>query len=136
YCTKRSLIHGRGDAGKQHHLVAQWDGKRCTLFVNGQSASKENAEPFDPAAILPRMLGADGDWEGKLKGWFFRGRIDEVRISSVLRYREDFTPPDPAAPFAADPQTLALYHFDEGSGTELKDSSGHNYHGKIFGATW
>ena len=32
--------------------------------------------------------------------------------------------------------TLALYHFDEGSGEELEDSSGNNHHGKVVNAKW
>src|SRR5262249_50785740 len=35
-----------------------------------------------------------------------------------------------------DANTMALYHFDEGAGDVLKDSSGNNHHGKIIGATW
>ena len=36
----------------------------------------------------------------------------------------------------ADKDTIALYHFDEGNGEVLKDSSGNNHHGKIVGAKW
>ncbi len=54
--------------------------------------------------------------------------IDEVRISSVARYDEDFTP---ATRFIPDADTVGLYHFDEGTGLEVKDSSGNNHHGTI-----
>jgi hypothetical protein len=37
---------------------------------------------------------------------------------------------------AADERTLALYHFDEGQGDVLVDSSVHEHHGKIIDATW
>ena len=56
------------------------------------------------------------------------GLIDEVRISKVARYDKDFTP---AKRFEPDADTLALYHFDEGQGDVLKDSSGNGHHGKI-----
>ena len=36
--------------------------------------------------------------------------------------------------FTKDPNTLALYRFDEGQGDQLNDSSGNNLHGRIFGA--
>ncbi len=52
----------------------------------------------------------------------FSGWIDEVRISKVVRYSSNFTPPN--APFTGDSNTVGLYHFDEGSGTILTDSSG------------
>jgi hypothetical protein len=52
----------------------------------------------------------------------FRGWIDEVRISRIIRYRGAFTPP--TAPFTPDPDTVALYHFNEGAGVTVRDSSG------------
>ncbi len=52
----------------------------------------------------------------------FSGWIDEVRISKILRYTGNFTPP--SAPFTPDGNTVGLYHFDEGSGTTILDSSG------------
>jgi hypothetical protein len=48
--------------------------------------------------------------------------VDEVRISNIARYASNFTPPN--APFAPDANTVGLYHFDEGSGTVVQDSSG------------
>jgi len=44
-----------------------------------------------------------------------------VRLSNVVRYPSGFTPP--AAPFNKDGNTIALYHFDEGSGSTAADSS-------------
>ncbi len=52
----------------------------------------------------------------------FSGWMDEVRISTTLRYTAPFAPP--TAPFTADAATAALYHFDEGSGNVAHDSSG------------
>jgi hypothetical protein len=42
----------------------------------------------------------------------FIGWIDELRISSVIRYTTQF--PIPIVPFIPDENTAALYHFDEG----------------------
>lgn len=64
---------------------------------------------------------------------YYSGVIDELRVSDVPRYIESFTP---ERRFERDEHTVALYHFDEGSGDVLKDSSGNGYHGKICGATW
>ncbi|HET9221878.1 MAG TPA: LamG-like jellyroll fold domain-containing protein, partial [Roseiflexaceae bacterium] len=52
----------------------------------------------------------------------YSGWIDEVRLSKALRYTSAFT--RPTQPFAADAQTVALYHFDAGSGNTINDSSG------------
>lgn len=52
----------------------------------------------------------------------FSGWIDEVRLSRVLRYGATFS--RPSTPFARDPDTVALYHFDEGTGDLISDTSG------------
>ena len=94
------------------------------LFVNGQVASRrgESGRPFSSPS--QRFLIAN----------FFTGAMDEIRISSVARYEQDFTP---QAHFEPDAHTLALFHCDERSGAVLKDSSGHDCHGRIVGpATW
>jgi glucose/arabinose dehydrogenase len=50
----------------------------------------------------------------------FKGHVDELRISTMLRYPSaNF--PRPVAPFVADSATAALYHFDEGRGARLFD---------------
>lgn len=54
---------------------------------------------------------------------FFKGQLDELRISNVARYKSQFVPQ--RAAFAADTNTLALWHFDESLGADqLKDASG------------
>lgn len=44
----------------------------------------------------------------------FRGLLDELRVSTVLRYTGTFSRPGGA--FSVDGNTAALYHFNEGSG--------------------
>ena len=53
----------------------------------------------------------------------FSGWLTNVRLSRVIRYTQNFTPP--SAPFTPDADTVALYLFDEGSGLTLHDSSGY-----------
>jgi hypothetical protein len=51
----------------------------------------------------------------------FQGEIDDVRVSSVVRYVSNFTPQDF---FAADASTIGLWHFNEPVGsTSFSDSS-------------
>jgi hypothetical protein len=52
----------------------------------------------------------------------YSGRIDEIRLSNTLRYRDSFTPP--TRPFTTDAHTVSLYHFNEGSGDTVLDTSG------------
>ena len=54
-------------------------------------------------------------------GHAFHGYVDELRLSTRLRYAANF--PRPKAPFVTDAYTAALYHFDEGTGNAVHDSS-------------
>lgn len=58
------------------------------------------------------------------------GWMDELRISNVLRY-SGTSYVVPSAPFTADANTMVLYHFDEGEGTTVLDSSGNDQHGEM-----
>ncbi len=71
----------------------------------------------DPFLVIGAEKHDAGPAYPSYSGWF-----DELRLSSVLRYSGTFRPP--RTPFGADPVTLALYHFDEGSGDFVGDSSG------------
>ncbi len=71
----------------------------------------------------------------------FNGWLDELRVSTVLRYpvAGNFSPP--TAPFDGNaPATAALYHFDEGVGDTIIDSTpgnlspGQRYFGQGGGA--
>jgi hypothetical protein len=127
------------------HLAIVFNGSALLLFVDGQlqtgplsywrqSDAKNQVvgriEPMDRrSTIEPTRLG------DVAPGWStpYRGTMDELRISSAARYKESFAP---AARFEPDKDTLALYHFDEGQGDVLTDSSGNGHHGKIVNAKW
>ncbi len=53
----------------------------------------------------------------------FSGWMDDLRISRVLRYDADFTPP--LQPFRTDANTLVLFSFDDSPGTSAFDTSGY-----------
>ncbi len=52
----------------------------------------------------------------------YHGWLDELRVSLIIRYTGNFTPP--IGPFVPDPNTVGLYHFDEGAGDFITDTSG------------
>jgi serine/threonine protein kinase/formylglycine-generating enzyme required for sulfatase activity/Leucine-rich repeat (LRR) protein len=110
------------------HVAGVYDGKaEIRLFVNGQLQSRRPIQGVKPSVAV-MVLGANFGGTNN-----FLGRMNEVRISKVARYDTDFTP---ANRFEPDKDTIALYHFDEGEGAVLKDSSGNGHHGDIVGAKW
>ena len=111
--------------------VAMCNGPQgLSFFVNGQRQGE--ALPIairigeSRLQVCPVGNKSKGDAE-------FRGDIDEIRVSDIERYEGQFVP---AARFEPDDHTLALYHFDEGEGETVKDSSVHNRHGRISHAKW
>lgn len=117
------------------HLAGTWNGRELRLFVNGE------AVPAQPMGFsLPETSG--GLYIGGVRldllpaeqsNRFFAGLIHAVRISDGVRYTETFSVPDSLEP---DSNTLALYHFDAGQGTQVPDLSGHNHTCTIVDAEW
>ncbi|QDU37697.1 Serine/threonine-protein kinase PknB [Maioricimonas rarisocia] len=122
------------------HVAAVYDQQSVRFFIDG----REHGQPIPltefrdgrhgpekrRSSELPLLIGKE---VSDPNGSFFTGLIDEVRISRVARYTEDFRP---QTRFEPDEHTLALYHFDEAEGNILQDASGNNHHGTIHGATW
>lgn len=92
-------------------LEAQADGP------DGDVSYPDDAPPSSPNDPY-LVLGA----EKYDTGAAYDGFLDEVRISSALRYAGGFT--RPRSPFTADASTAALYHLDEGVSDAIGDSSG------------
>ena len=115
----------------QTHFAAVWDGNSLSLFVNGKKV--DSVEVSGEFTTKKRFIHIGGPEVAAGGNVYFEGKIDEVRISNIVRYTKDY---QPQARFEPDEQTVALYHFDEGQGDVLKDSSGHGHDGKIVGAKW
>jgi len=114
------------------HVAGVFDGTVMRLFVDGVKAEEV---PFSGTFVRSRygfVIGANPATSSRVES-FFRGVIDEVRISRIARYTQDFRPSDY---LNADEDTLALYHFDEGEGTSVQDASGNGLHGSVHGAQW
>ncbi len=104
--------------GKRVHFASVRNAKVQAVYIDGKMLDGKGG---------PSQLGVF-----QLGGGFI-GSLDEIRISKIARYDQDFTPP---ARFTPDADTVALYHCDENSGDKLIDSSGNGHHGKIEGAKW
>ncbi len=105
-------------ANTWHHLALTYDATTGTarLFVNGTpgTAGTVGAITAGPDLVLGGVPGYG----------FIVGQIDELRISTTIRYTAAFTPP--TAAFAVDSATSALFSFNEGSGQTTTDRTGAN----------
>ena len=131
--------------GNWHHIAIQRrrsDGMMW-LFVDGHLQAKGNGPDGDISYPDDHEPGVESDPFLSIGAWkkdtdqdlhpFFHGWIDEMRISTVLRYSGDFSRPDKVN-LTTDVNTVALYHFDEGIGSLITDYSaaaGGESHGNL-----
>ena len=99
-----------------NHVAFTYDGTQVVGYINGtptDTVALSGAIYNDASVLYMGAANTNGN------AWY--GYLDEVRVSDVVRYSGDFTPPDD--PFLVDGNTLLLYHFDEGEGITTEDAS-------------
>ncbi len=106
------------------HLAGVYDGRTVRLFHNGREIGAIEREGPRGMKDFPLMVGADVDAGGRPTSPF-NGLIDEVRVSSVARYTEEFTP---ARRFEPDAETHLLLHLDQTFGPWTPDASPRTAH--------
>jgi hypothetical protein len=117
---------GEPNTNQWHHYAMQYDGTNYFVWIDGTRNLSSNCTAQIVNTTNPVHIGC------QYAGWrLFPGWIAEVRVSNVARYNTPFTP---QTRFVTDSQTLALYHFDEGQGTIVSDSSGNGNTGTIQGS--
>ncbi len=125
--------NGSGDVDTDEwtHVATSFDGAVIELHVNGTHKDTIEAPGAINTSLADFLVGWLPQW-----GEAFTGQIDEVRVSNVARYpAADIDVP--TSEFTADGDTVALYHFNEGSGDETADSSGNENTGVLEGgAEW
>lgn len=111
-------------SNRWHHLAFSWDatnGKR-ELFLDGKSVLSGKTDSFSglnidvatpQARLMPSVcLGSAFDFiRYKLNHSAMFGRMDGVRVSSTVRYQNDFAP---SARLAEDKDTCAYFDFNSG----------------------
>jgi len=120
------------------HVACVLDEGEQRIYIDGQEMARgpripsDETSPLGPDNSSVTMLGSQA-YEGYRLFHGMGGSIDEVRVSKSARYTQDFVPVNQ---FETDPDTLALYHCDEGRDDILHDASGHEHHGKLVGVKW
>jgi hypothetical protein len=117
------------------HLAISYDGMTFRFFIDGALIYYEDGDigafgPPDQDLVINRHTWDGGSsWSSRLTG-----HLDDLRISDVARYTEEFAPP--LCQFTPDEYTMGLWHFDEGSGSTVFDSSLNGNDGSVNGASW
>ena len=110
------------------HVAGTYDGSTMKLWLDGWEVDALDVDINIPTNNVALRFGTSQTSES-----FYNGILDEVRISRVVRYTEQFTP---AESFSLDANTVGLWHFDEGTGTTTYDDSANGNHGTLHGPTW
>ena len=96
-------------AGTTYHVAGVWDGSEVRLYLDGARVGAAPAEGTRTLNKLPLYLGGDTTIGGKLDRPV-SGRLNDVRLSDVARYADDFTPP--TGELKPDDETVLLFPLD------------------------
>lgn len=115
-----------------HHAAAVIDSsKGLMLFIDGKLQQSQDSTWTTPIGSSNDIVAIGCN--GSAFNYFFEGKMDEVRFSTIARYTSDFTP---ACRFTTDQYTRALYNFDTLSNlTTAIDSSSNSYNGTTSNVT-
>jgi hypothetical protein len=125
--------------GSWHHVAVTRNGVTgaMAIFIDGAPSGSTTGPAGDVSYRDARttsfendpflVLGAEKHDAGPQYP-SYRGLMDELRVSNAVRYTSSFA--RPLQLHVADALTVALYRFDEGSGTVLTDVTGAN-HGTV-----
>jgi len=109
------------------HLAVVHDGKELRLYINGKGGRRGKWQ----------REGAEGESEfffgGAPRGSSMSGMMDEIRLSRIARYTQNFRP---QRTFEPDENTIALYHLNEGQGDLPLDSARGTLGARTRGTEW
>lgn len=113
------------------HIAGVLTKDEMRLFCNGKCLGRMSiTDPLAKRQWDQHFWLGDAPDNGRYR---FQGLMDEVRISRVARYDDDF---EPVRYHEPDANTLALYHFDDGRGLRLTDASANGHHAVLRKYDW
>ncbi len=127
--TSPSLA-GKVTAGVWHHIAYTYsgggyaNGTSFRFFVDGVQYSDVAFEGNVSMVPLPTSGSIELGRQQPGTGRFFNGSMRAVRVSSGVRYADNFTAP---RRLSVDATTLALWQMDAGSGSTAVDSGSGGY---------
>ncbi|GAB5495639.1 MAG: metallophosphoesterase [Phycisphaerales bacterium] len=116
------------NTGTWHHLAGVYDGTEMRLYLDGQLVDTARASGTRTTNDLPLMVGADVNGSGKATS-FFKGRIDDVRLSSEALYKGDRF--EPTRDWTSNAGTVLLLDMNRGIGPWVIDESASRAHARL-----
>jgi len=114
--------------GNVHHVAINYgQNGYLSLFIDGVEKSYVPVE-FSGESSSNLYIGCWPDQDAT-----FSGVIAEVRLSDSALYADDFEPD--WEPYEVSQSTVALWHLDEGEGTDVLDET-ETYDGVLYGGSW
>lgn len=101
-----------------HVAVTIDEAEGMSMFVNGVKQQSTNS--YNSAIAASDVPGYLGSW-GQVEGRFFNGSIDNVVISSSVKYEDDFSPTCTIGEIKSD--NTCMYDFEKSDGDVLFDVS-------------
>lgn len=116
--------------GEWHHVAGVFDGLELRIYVDGVLDGSKASDLTPAAGTTDLVIGAMA-----LGGGFFNGLIDEVNVTSGIRYAANFSPGSRSVVrgfvLNADERgTRGIWRFDDST---LADYSGHKNDGTLVG---
>jgi hypothetical protein len=113
-------------SGRWTHIAACYDVHETRLYVDGRLVSREM-----PTMMFGETAFAIGALSPVDTRFQLQGHIRSVRISSNVRYRDDFSPTEA---LTSDGDSRLVYDLTKRDGEIIEDLSGNNNHGSILRA--
>lgn len=113
-----------------YHSAVSCDGDSIRFFLNGDLYCVKKFSGWIINNSEPITIGGQN---GNYMNRNLNGRVSNVRISNIARYKKSFKP---SLIKISDENTIALWPFYEGEGNILHDISPNKNDGIIIGAKW
>ena len=117
-----------------HHVAGTFDGRYLKLYFDGDLKSTvDNGSTvtinYGDANLV---FGAEpGSGSSITNGWFFTGKLDEVRIWSVARTQTEIKANMHTELSGSESNLVAYYNFNEATGTTVNDNSSNSNNGTM-----
>ena len=107
------------DANRWYHIAGVYDGNEVRLYLDGKLIGSAQRQGAVKVTDLALVIGGDVDGASRPVDTF-AGEIDDVRLSSTVRYTGETVTPQAAT---ADSETLLLMDFQRQLGQFVLDGS-------------